>query len=482
VDLAEHFRVIAHNWWRILVVAALVAAAVYYLSGRRDDVYDASTQLNVTVGNSAGSQTIREETVFLTQTYAQRATTRPVLRAAVKDSGLHITTDEADSRVSASASSDLGFLTIDAESPTPQQARKLADAAARALIADVQAQQQRVEDQDLKPINDEINSLTQQLDALPAGSPERAALQARYDALLQSALERRTRPKNTVEVVASAELPTSPASPKPSRDALLAFLASLVIAGELSVVMHAFSDRLPRVLDAEDVGRLVGLPVLASVPRGSDAVVVEAFRILRTSLFALPPDQRPRSIAVVSANAGAGKSFTSINLARSAGAQQAGVLLVDADLRRPVIHERLKIDREPGLTDVLDGSSTRGAVHSVGVGVDFAVGEPRRFLAMASGHAVRDPVAALSGDALHRLVSKLDEAPNLMIVDTPPAATFGDASAIAAQCEAVILVLDARSSRLQEARSVTASLARSGAQLLGIVLNRAQQRREARYY
>ncbi len=101
---------------------------------------------------------------------------------------------------------------------------------------------------------------------------------------------------------------------------------------------------------------------------------------------------------------------------------------------------------------------------------------------MASGHAVRDPVAALSGDALSRLVSKLDEAPNLMIVDTPPAANFGDASAIAAQCEAVILVLDARSSRLQEARSVTASLARSGAQLLGIVLNRAQQRREARYY
>ena len=482
MDLSEHFQVIAHNWWRILLVALLVTAGVYYLSARRADVFDASTQLSVTAGDSAGAQTVREETVFLTQTYAQRATTRPVLRQAIKGSGLKISTDDAASRISASAASDLGFLTIDAEGPTPSDARKLANAAATAIIADVTAQQQRVEDQDLAPINKETDALSTQLNGLPSTSTERPALQARYEALLQSALVRRTAPKNTVEVVAAAELPTGPVSPKPSRDALLGFLAAVVIAGELSVALHGLSDRLPRGLDAEEVGRLIGLPVLASIPRGSDAVVVEAFRILRTSIFGLPLDQRPHSIAVVSANAGAGKSFTCINLARSASAQQPGVLLVDADLRRPVIHERLKINREPGLTNVLEGASARGAVHSVGVSPEFAVGEPRRFLAMASGHAVRDPVAVLSGDALARLVAKLDETPNLMIVDTPPAANFADASAVAAQCDAVILVLDASSSRLQDARSVTASLARSGAQLLGVVLNRATQRRDARYY
>jgi Mrp family chromosome partitioning ATPase/uncharacterized protein involved in exopolysaccharide biosynthesis len=483
MDLAEHFRVIAHNWWRIALVSAVIAGAVYFLSARRDDVYEATARLSVTVGQSSLGDATRDQTVFLTETYAERATTRPVIRRAIKKSGVSISVDEAESRVSASESSNLGFLTITAEAPRPVEARRLANGLAAALIADVAAQQAAVLDHDLQSVNREIESLGAQLDTLPADAAERAAVQARYEALLQAAVDRRTQPQDQVEVVAPATTPTTPVSPKPLRDALLAFLVAGVITAELSVVLHAMSDRLPRGADEETISRLLGLPVLALVPRGSGSTIVEAFRTLRTSLLSLPPERRPRSLAVVGSTEGSGKSFTAINLARSVAAQHGGgVLLIDADLRRPVVHERLAIDRVPGLTDMLRGADPAGAVHSVGVGPEFGVREPRRFLVVPSGRPVEDPVAVLSGDALARVVARASIDLFLAIVDTAPATLFGDALTIASQCDDAILVIDARSSRVRTTRTTIATLERGGVRLLGIVVNRTTAPRRGGYY
>jgi Mrp family chromosome partitioning ATPase len=484
VDLAEHFRVIVHNWWRILMVSVLIAGAAYYLSGRRDDVYEATARLAVTVGNASLGDATRDQTVFLTETYAERATTRPVVADAVERAAIDgLTVSKAEADVSASESSNLGFLTISAEAPRPSEARRLANALAAALIADVTMQQNAVLEEDLAAVNREIESLSAQLNALPSDASERDALQARYEALLQAAVDRRTQPQNQVAVIAPATTPTSPVSPQPIRDALLAFLVALIITAELAVVLHALSDRLPRGADPETIGRLLGLPVLATVPRTSGAAVTEAFRSLRASLLALPAERVPRSVAIVGATESAGKSFTAINLARSAAAQQAGgVLLIDADLRRPVIHQRLGIDREPGLTDILESDAREGTVQSVGVGKEFAVRSPRRFLVIPSGRLVQDPVATLSGDALERAIAAVPGELSLVIVDTPPAALFGDASAIASQCDHSVLVIDARSSRVRPTKATIATLERSGVVLLGIAVNRAPGPRRGRYY
>ncbi len=482
MDLADHFRVIAHNWWRILLASLLVASAVYYLSASSADVYESSTQLGVTSARASVDANVRDETVFLAETYAERASTTPVIREAKKISGLPISVDEAMDRLSTTPVGDLGFLELTARGPTPRAARQLSDALAQALIEDVNRQQDLALDQDLQSVNAEIDALAAELDSLAPDSAARPAIEARYEALVQSAVERRTQPRNRVEIVSSAEAPSAPVSPTPIRNSVLAFLVAMVVAAELGVVGHALSDRLPRGRDAAAIGQLVGYPVLASVPRGSGAPVVEAFRTLRTSLMALPPGERPTSIAIVSATEGAGKSFTAINLARSMGAQEAGVLLIDGDLRRPALHERLNLERDPGVTDVLEHQGTRGAVHSVGVGAEYAVGEPRRFLAIPSGHPVQDPVATLSGDAVHRLVSILSDPPRLTIIDTPPAALFADALTIAAQCDAVIIVLDAKASRVRQIIDVTDAVTRSGARILGVVLNRADVARQGRYY
>jgi capsular exopolysaccharide synthesis family protein len=486
MDLADHFRIIANNWWRILLVAILVGAGAYVFSSQRSDVFEATAELSITPGQRSSFPITRDETVFLTDTYAARATTRPVIERAITDGHLNVQLGDATDRVAAKSSGDVGFMAITAEGPTGTAAAKLANALVAALITDVRAQQDQILADDLETVNKEIDQVAAQLATLPDGSPQKSALEVRYAALNQAASERRTEPRDRIDLISSAVAPSVPASPKPVRDAALGFLVALVLAAELSVAIRSLGDRLPRTGDPEAIVRLLGVPVLVEVPRGAedDQSVVEAFRSLRTSLVALPPEYRPRTIMIASANAGAGKSFTAINLARTMAAQQSGVLIVDADLRRPVLHIRLDIAREPGLSDVLAGRNVRGAVHSVGLPTAYGVDEPRRFLALPAGPPVRDPVVALGQNAVRRVMDAMDEQPNLVIIDTPPSVPFGDAAAVAPQCDATIVVIDIRKTGMRATRSMITALTRSGANILGVVLNRAGggRSRAHRYY
>jgi capsular exopolysaccharide synthesis family protein len=482
MDLADHFRVIAHNWWRVLLVAVLVAGSVYYLSSAQDDVYEASTTMSVSSGlASSGSVSPKDQSVFLALTYAELALTRPVVAAAVKEGDIDVSVDDAEGRLEVEPASDTGFLTITAKAPRPREAAALANATAVALRDAVAAEQRRAIEQDLESVNDEIAAVQADLAVTGEGTPARAELETRYAALLQAAIERRTQPSDRVEVVSPARPPAGPVSPRPKRDALLAFLVAGILAAEASVAVSAFGDRLPRTLDAERVGEVLGAPVLTTVPRGTGPQTVEAFRALRTSLAALPDHARPRTLAIVSATENAGKSFTSINLAEAAAAQQSGVMLVDADLRRPVVHRQLQVERIPGLTDVLAGTELQGAVHSVGVSPAYGTGHPRRFLVLPSGSDVRDPVATLSNGALLALDRRFEEPPRLVIFDTPPVGLFADALAVASQCDAVIFVVDAKRSRLRSVQSAMARIERSGAKILGIVVNRVSGGRRDRY-
>ncbi|MDP1804947.1 MAG: CpsD/CapB family tyrosine-protein kinase, partial [Acidimicrobiales bacterium] len=216
----------------------------------------------------------------------------------------------------------------------------------------------------------------------------------------------------------------------------------------------------------------------AQVPRGTREEVAEAFRALRTSLYVSNNLAPPASTAIVSATAKAGKSFTAIRFAEAVatGFSQQGVVLVDGDCRRPVLHERLHTRRTPGLTDALQGAS----VASVLVDVMSPSGQPYHL--MPSGTTVDDPVALLSGPRFARLVASLGDARAPVIIDTPPVGLFTDPLAIAAMCDATVLVIDARTSRKRQVVRTVESLRRSGATLAGVIVNRTRPDRSSRYY
>ncbi len=126
MDLAAHFRVIAQNWLRILLISVGIAVLVFAASTVQSKEYQAKAQLEVVPGNAAtNGQTLADASTYLAQNYAQYAKTPTVVRNAIKTSGMKLTVEQATNRISASQVGDLGFVEVKATGPNRADAERL---------------------------------------------------------------------------------------------------------------------------------------------------------------------------------------------------------------------------------------------------------------------------------------------------------------------------------------------------------------------
>jgi capsular exopolysaccharide synthesis family protein len=475
VELSQHFRTIWRRRWRILVASVGIAVLVAFWSLSRPSVYRGSATVAVTSGRAtAGESVTRDDTLFLTRTYAELAETRPVVTDAAVQSGLSLTHAEAVRRLAARAHDDVGFLTVSATGPSSREASELAAAGAQALIAAVAEQQRQALQEALAPIEEEVEEVGERLAALESGSADRAPLQARYAALVGSATERRLQPVDRLAVVSPARSDSDPVSPAPARDALLALLVALVVNSELTVVLAALSDRFSGEDPELEVTGVTGLPVLARIPARGEDTMLEAFRTLRTNLMFMDSLEQVRTVAVISVDPGAGKSFISTNLARAAATLDVPVVLIDADLRRPNVHYYLDLGLAPGLTELLTGQADLGWVLK-------RAPDHEGLHAITAGSPVTDASRIVGSQELSELLSRLDWA-GLVVVDTPAAGMFADALAVASHCDATVVVIDLANSKRRAARRMVEQLGQVGAKPLGVVLNRSDPSPRNTYY
>lgn len=467
MDLFDHFRVIARHRWSVLVASLVVAGMAFGWSYTRPPVYEATALITVTSGRALSGQSVTEQdTLFLTRNYAELARTRPVVADAVLRSELALSVADARERISARAASDVGFLTLSATGPSPEEATRLTQAVADALIAAVADEQARAVQETLAPIESEINQVGGELAQLPPEAGQREVLVARYQALVQAATERRVAPTDRLVLVSPARGEPVPVSPTPVRDTVLALLVALVVNAELAVLLEVLRDRMSGAEDDEGSGEIMGLPVLASVPPGDGEETQEAFRTLRTNLMFLETTGPLRTVAVVSANPNAGKTFTCQHLARSVASLGLRAVLVDGDLRRPSLHREVGISVSPGLTDVLRGTPLSTALRPDPHQADLQL--------LPGGSEVADPAGLVAGRMFREVLDRLDG--GLVVVDTPACDLFADGFAIGSHCNAVLVVVDAKGTRRRAVRRVIAQLHRVGANPIGIVLNRAETR------
>ncbi len=470
MDLADHFRTIAANWWRILLIAAIVGGGVYGWSRHQPNTYVAAYLVNVApevdkgIGIDPNTLAIRvANETFTLQSQA-------VAVQAVKTGKLRINADELRSRLEVVTVSFAGNILIKTSAHSTTEALAEADAYAKAL-------QQSSIDTAQSEVDALIQQIKDSITAYTAYAKQPAVKGTPAEQEIKNRIEEQTKAQFTLEHPFSVSLGVirlkgtatldnngEPVAPSPIRDGVLALLIAFVVASEGFVLVHAFSDRVSKATDVEAITELTGLPVLALVPRGRGPEVVEAFRTLRTNLMFLEGSGRPRTIAVLSPNPAAGKSFCAMHLAESAVAVDAQVVLVDADLRRPVLHLRLRTDREPGLSDALRGMPLAQTLHRVDGHSNLQL--------MPSGSPVADTVAALGGREFRQVLDSLDTA-ELVIVDTPPGAGYADALAVAAQCDAALLVLDSETTRKRTTKQFIEALDRTGASIIGVVLNGA---------
>ena len=209
------------------------------------------------------------------------------------------------------------------------------------------------------------------------------------------------------------------------------------------------------------------------------SVLSESLRSLRTNIQFASMDRKVKSILFTSAGLGEGKSTCVTNLAITLAQEGQRVLLVDADLRRPIVHQRLGLDRSPGLADALVGSTSwRSHVRSTtdlmlgSMGADRVMSTPGldNLHILTSGSEVGNPNEFLNMNKIKMLLSEMNEEYDLVLFDTPPILPVTDAVAFSSRVDGTILVYQVGRIGRNALKRAKFLLDHAQANVMGIVL------------
>jgi capsular exopolysaccharide synthesis family protein len=370
---------------------------------------------------------------------------------------LRAATDNADRKVRAEIEKVAASIRID---------RDAARARERALAAALERQKSAVTELNAKGVEytaleREAEANRQQLDNL---------LQRSREAVLA-----RDVPGNSARVLDAADVPEFPVLPRKTRNLALGVFAGGVFAIGLVFVLEIFNTRMT---SPDDVTRHLHLRVLGVAPQvkpqtGDGALLLsdhasaqytELLHGVRTSLVFAPELSTSRTLLVTSSQPGEGKTVAAANLAVSLARLNQRVLLIDADLRRPRLHDVFGFHQQPGLTDVLRGKASQGAVRKTKV--------PRLWL-MPSGIPSRQAADLLGSERFRQLIECFREQFDWIVLDSPPVLSVTDACLITRVASGVLFVVGSGQTSRKIARAAVERLDAVGANLVGVLLNRA---------
>ena len=194
----------------------------------------------------------------------------------------------------------------------------------------------------------------------------------------------------------------------------------------------------------------------------------EAYKTLRTKLqFSFTDEKNCWIIGVSSALTGEGKSISALNLAYSMAQLNKRVLLIDCDLRRPTLAERLPINRAPGLSDYLSGQSSADTLIQL-CGIK---GDERAFHAISSGMTPPNPMELLGSPKMAKTLNLLREKYDYIILDLPPVGEVSDALVVARMVDGILLVARQDYCNRVVLNDAVRQFEFVDARILGIVLN-----------
>ena len=287
-----------------------------------------------------------------------------------------------------------------------------------------------------------------------------------------------------VRVVDQAETPRSPVSPNVQREIMISFGTSLLLAIAVAFGIEHFDNRIK---SPQEMKALLGVPFLGMVPvvpksPAADPLLhadvpanfAEALKTIRTNVLFSSTEDGMRSLVVTSAGPGEGKSLVASNLAVALAQTGQRVLLVDADMRRPRVHEIFNVSQEPGLSNILTGhSAPNQALRKSQV--------PGLWL-LAAGVIPPNPAELLGSARFEDFVSSLGSHFDWVVIDTPPVMVVADSSIVANQASGVVFVVAADKASRQSAQAAVEQLHSSEATILGSVLNRVDIVKNPYYY
>jgi polysaccharide biosynthesis transport protein len=490
----------------VLVCVALVAGTAYGFSKHQRKKYTATASL-VFNENQPAQQVAGLPMASSNNPQAQRNTNLRLVQlgdVAAKTAsriGHGLTKGEVAGALSVSAQGESNIVDVSATASSPALAARVANAYTKQFVAEQQNSNHAYYAYALRVVNKQLAALPRKERAGSAG----LALRGRAQSLGVLAELR----NGSVQIAQAAALPTSPSSPRVSRNTSLGAVLGLLLGLGVAFLLERL-DR--RIREPEDLQAIYGLPLLGVVPesaalsrsarthrsargkkRAKEALPPaeeEAFQLIRAHLRYFNIDRELRTVLVASAAARDGKTTIALHLASAAARMGSVVLLVEADLRHPTLAEQLDLQPGPGLSDVLIGDvSLWSATQLVdlesrsadGNGRQMRFGERMLDVLAAGAPLPPNPGVLIESHAMQAVLQQARSTYDIVVIDTPPLAAVPDAFPLLSQVDGVIIVGRGGRNRRDVAERLHETLTHARAPLLGVVANGFKPRRLRSY-
>jgi capsular exopolysaccharide synthesis family protein len=473
MELRQYLDILLRRKVIVIVVALVVIEVVAVGSSLMTSVYSASTLVRVATLQESSIEYIPleySERVLFTNVHLLES--RPFLEEVIDRLGLRTSPGSLARRISIEILPNTELLEITAEAENPLEAVDIADTLGQLLIeqrvqvydSEGQSAVQNIEEQLLLVEQDLAENRAQLDEILSGGVTAELSIAAQdldtririqeetYASLLNEFDKARIAEAlraNSITIVEPAIAPNSPS--KPDIPLNIALGAVLGISGGVGLAFLV--DNLDTTIrTAEDLERVVRAPVLGQIPAMSvsknaresglllddspRSPANEAFRVLRTNLLSMKNGQPPKMLLVTSAEPGVGKSTVVSNLAVVLAQSGNKVILVDSDFGRPNIHKIFGLANNHGLTTVLQVENILDEVLN-----DTKV---EGLSVLTSGPIPSNPGDLLQGQKLTSLISELSGNADYILFDGPPLLAIADATMMATELEAVLIVAGRR--------------------------------------
>ena len=508
IDLREYLRVLRRWLWLIILCTVIAAAGAYIVSAYFiKPVYRAEVALMVEP-RASSSGTIQYQDVLagerIARTYAEIIKARPVLENVLVKLGLppDLPESEFPFKPSVQAVRDTQLIRVSVESEDPKLAADAANTLAEVFVEErAKSQAERFNalkasiEAQLSKIEEDITRLTEQRSK--AQNPEDTRS---LDQQLISLRDMRTRLlaslyeiqlseaqyTDLITIVQRAEVPERPVKPRKLMNTLLAG----VLGGMLAVMLAFLMEYLDTSIKApEQIEEMTRLPVLGNIfkfepnPHGGEEPFIvmdhprshaaEAFRVLRANLEFLSVDKLVEVLCVTSPGPEEGKTSVTVNLGVAMAQGGKKVILVDADQRRPRLHQIFGLTQSPGLSEVLiEKAPPEKYLQPV----------RENLLVLTTGRSAPNPADLLASQRMGELIAQLREMADAVIIDSPPILPCADTIFLGQWVDGLLMVAEwGRTDRAAFAEAVERAR-QGGLKVLGAILNKVRPPSRGYYY
>ena len=282
-----------------------------------------------------------------------------------------------------------------------------------------------------------------------------------------------------IQAITPASIPDKPSWPRKKTILLLGIFLGLLLGGAIAFFIELF-DITIKASDDIKAFKLLPIGIIPMVSEidtlykikkfeqhGNLHSIVEAIRVINTTIGFLRVNNPLKIISVTSVLPGSGKTTVSVLLARAMGAAQKRVLLIDCDLRKPKLFKNLSLPRENGLVDFLinpEETDPEKFIHeNVFPGVDV----------MSNSLLPPNPTELLGAQQFKEMLEKMKKDYDCILLDCPPGLNMADAMVIGNVVDGIVLLVEAGHTKIKELEHLLEQFGALRAKIIGTVLNKA---------